>query len=347
MSSRRPEPVLSAGSEAREFLPQYAAHAVADCEKTAKEIRVKLADGPAQASLLERAGGFRPGTLKVFMEVNQTLAALIRDAVHIVLPANGEIYRKNGPGAQPVSPAECESFRGLPAPVCCFEYPWTIGKGDRDIAAPKRITLVLDGSQAGHSGPLPPGQCHHALIFSIVFDENVGRFEPVDTFMDVDLPLQVRTHPAVRGREQRWGPRGVLRDLFTGAELPDGPTAQRLGGEYLADLIAVAQACHSLRAGARLVRQTEPSSGRRWKFEKRGVGGFVYHTLKIPGDGRTASGGASAGGTHASPTFHMRRAHLRQLASGKLTFVRQCFVGDRSKGFIGKHYSIEPRNADS
>ena len=326
---------------AGEFLPQFAAHAVADLEKMAKTMRAVIRRDPSHAEALARQNGLRPGVFEAHTQVSAYLTQMIREAAHIVLPPNGEIYRKNGPGAEPVTESECESFRGLPAPVCCFEYPWTIGKGDRDIAAPKRITLVIDGSQVSDAGPVGPGQCHHALMFSVVFNESVDSWDFLDTFVDIDLPLTIDLGPVFPGEGRIWGPRGTLRDAFSGTEVPNGPAMWRLGGEYLADLIAVVQACHSLRAGARLEQRTEGSSGRRWKFERRGVGGFVYHVLKIPGEGHGSSGaGTAAGGTHASPAFHVRRAHLRQLASGKLTFVRQCFVGDRARGFISKHYQV-------
>lgn len=46
-------------------------------------------------------------------------------------------------------------------------------------------------------------------------------------------------------------------------------------------------------------------------------------------------------GAHDSPRFHVRRAHIRKLPTGVLTFVRQCFVGDPEKGVVGKHYKME------
>lgn len=302
---RRVSATRATCEEAKAFLPQFAAHAVADLEKTSKTVRDALKWDPARAQVLAQQQGILPGVLFAYL-----------------------------------SEAECESFRGLPAPVCCFEYPWSIAKGDHDIAAPKRITLVMDGSQMDEPGPSSAEQCHHALIFSIVYNETVGSWDVLDTFIDVDLPLEIELGPVVPGHGRIWGPRGTLRDTFSGEEIPPGPKMERLGGEYLTDLIAVGQACHSLRAGARLERRTEPSSGRRWKFERRGVGGFVYHELRIPVDAAAPAGDRAAAGSHASPAFHVRRAHLRQLASGKLTFVKQCFVGSRAKGFVGKHYKV-------
>ena len=48
------------------------------------------------------------------------------------------------------------------------------------------------------------------------------------------------------------------------------------------------------------------------------------------------------GGTHSSPRFHVRRAHLRHYGDGKVTFVRQAFVGDPALGRIEKDYRVLP-----
>lgn len=326
----------AAGSAVNKFLPQFAAQAVADIEKTFQEITGFLRAAERDDVTTNHGIGIK--LLQSAVRTGGEVSRLLREAVHIILPQNGEIYRKNGPGATPISEAECESFRGMPGPVCSFEYSWTHGKGDRQISAPKRITLVIDGSQVDEDKPLGPGQCHHALVLSVVYDEKHGRWGPVDSFLDIDLPLTVKVENGPLGPGTAWGPRGVLRDLNSGAEIPEGPLSDQLCGEYLADLCAVAQACHSLRAGATLRKRTEPSSGRRWKFEKKGVGGFIYHELLIPGVGNSILDEERSGsGTHASPVFHMRRAHLRELASGKVTFVRHCFVGNRATGYVGKH----------
>ena len=40
------------------------------------------------------------------------------------------------------------------------------------------------------------------------------------------------------------------------------------------------------------------------------------------------------GGTHASPRWHVRRGHWRQLADGRRVFVRACEVGDPERGGV-------------
>lgn len=47
------------------------------------------------------------------------------------------------------------------------------------------------------------------------------------------------------------------------------------------------------------------------------------------------------GGTHASPRLHDRRGHLRRLRSGKNVWVRECKVGNASKGMVFHDYQIK------
>lgn len=68
-----------------------------------------------------------------------------------------------------------------------------------------------------------------------------------------------------------------------------------------------------------------------------------YRVLTIPGS--DASGEAGSGtGTLASPRLHLRRGHLRRLASGKVTWVRHTIVGDVNRGVVDKTYSVVKPN---
>lgn len=50
--------------------------------------------------------------------------------------------------------------------------------------------------------------------------------------------------------------------------------------------------------------------------------------------------GNSQGGTHASPRSHDRRGHWRKHPSGKQVWVKNCVVGDASKGSVFKDYIV-------
>lgn len=65
---------------------------------------------------------------------------------------------------------------------------------------------------------------------------------------------------------------------------------------------------------------------------------FTWHTVTI---GPRIDPQGSKGGTHASPRLHDRRGHWRTTASGKRVWVRDCKVGDPSRGLVFKDYKIK------
>lgn len=307
----------------KEFLPQYAAQAVIDLEMTAKRLR----GNPEFA---------------YYASAVQSTVGLIRHAVHVVLPENGEVYRSNDFGGEMPTADECDSFAGLPAPITCFEYPWTYRykttppATSSESIAPRRITIVCDGKQTHEGQSVPSGMVTCATFVSVVYVEAQKIWSLLNTDLLVATPLAV-SREAGSGA---WGADCMMRNLYTGKDMGvDDPLVRKISGEFHADLNAVVQCCHALRAGATFKEQQDKSASRRWKFEKHGVGGFTYHILKLPERAVTSSG-AGGSGAHESPRFHVRRAHIRKLPTGLLTFVRQCFVGDRERGVVDKHYEV-------
>ena len=65
---------------------------------------------------------------------------------------------------------------------------------------------------------------------------------------------------------------------------------------------------------------------------------FDWHTVTI---GPRHEPQGSKGGTHASPRLHDRRGHWRTTASGKRVWVKECKVGDASRGVVFKDYKIK------
>jgi hypothetical protein len=311
------------------FLPQYAAHAVHDFETLYRRAKA-------------RRGELSSNTWR-YIELCNEFAALLREGTHIVLPPNAEIYRPNTTKAAMPTKEECESLVGAPAPITCLEYPWT-HKPDVGLFAPKRITITIDGKQIAEKED--PSRVYAMNFYSIIFDENTERWQLAPIALALAQPFEMQPSR----NDQNWGFKGCIRDLYTGDDLWPGSVFEdqivdqkmhkRMIAEFYPDVIAATQCFHSLRAGAEMEERREPSPTRRRKFEKKGVGGFTYHVLKIPRVGIVSSH-TSYGGTHASPRFHVRRAHIRKLSSGALTFVRQHFVGDADRGKVDKHYQLE------
>jgi hypothetical protein len=319
------------------FLPQYAAQAVIDLERTTKEIRKALKEGMPNMTFIRTS-----------INAMDSLAGLLRHAVHVVLPPNGEVYRDNQFGGAVPTPDEVESFQGLPAPVTCFEYPWTHPKQPTDdTLGTKRITVVIDNKQLYENTAPPPGLESTVQVFSIYYHEQFGDWVMYPGVVTLAQPLEVFKGDAPGApagiSSASWGMRASYRDLETGEFAdPNALTPQEAKriGEFRADITAVIQCCHSLRAGASFDEKKETSSSRRWRFDKRGVGGFTYHVLKIPTHTRETGREGTAGG-HSSPRFHIRRHHIRKLPTGALTFVRQCFVGDKERGAVQKNYEVK------
>lgn len=64
---------------------------------------------------------------------------------------------------------------------------------------------------------------------------------------------------------------------------------------------------------------------------------FDWHTVEVAPVTKKMQ---HQGGTHASPRLHDRRGHWRTMRSGKRTWVRDCKVGDASKGVVFKDYKV-------
>ena len=82
----------------------------------------------------------------------------------------------------------------------------------------------------------------------------------------------------------------------------------------------------------------------RPKLARAGIRGWSWHQIEIAPE-RLLRRSEPQGGTHASPRWHLRRGHWRQLGKGRRVFVRGCEVGDPERGGILKDYIIEGRAA--
>jgi hypothetical protein len=85
-------------------------------------------------------------------------------------------------------------------------------------------------------------------------------------------------------------------------------------------------------------RQSIPQT-RRPKLARAGVTGWDWNLVSFdPAELKPKS--PPLGGTHATPRWHIRRGHWRTLADGRRVFVRECEVGDRSRGGVVKDYEV-------
>lgn len=343
----------------KDYLPQYAAEAVRDLEYVAKNIVKAYGD----------TEGFR-----AVEHTNRQVANLIREAVHMVIPENGEIYRSVREFS---TEEEAISSVGIPAPVVTIEYALphngkqsevqyhddvqTFGYRSKFYSNPTAsILVVMDMKQF-------PGLFEESvepientpvslLILSKFTTSPHNKFPDIKWTvsqygMNILAPVRMERFINANGQEDCWiksSIYNIYKDHMTDAEaekeLPDEFRRQIRSG-YYEHINAFLQTCHSLRVGATLEARKEKSYTRSRTFEKKGVGGFEYHVLKLPTGTVRETLGSRVGSDRDGPKYHFRRAHLRTLSKGTQTFVRSCFVGNREKGTVEKEYKIPKEQA--
>ena len=88
------------------------------------------------------------------------------------------------------------------------------------------------------------------------------------------------------------------------------------------------------------IREEQVSRLRRGLLAGHGVSGWNYRVATIDLV-KIRAAMQPAHGTHAAPRWHIRRGHWRQLQDGRRVFVRECEVGDQTRGGIVKDYRVD------
>ncbi len=338
----------------KDYLPQYAAELVVDLEKS-----------------YEKKGHI----------AYRHAAEMVRNAAHIVLPMNGEIYRDMRLN---ISKEESVSTGVMPHVITTFEYPindqyFVIRDSEsikplfQDNPPEAIVTMIIDQKLNTHS-PIPLSELGYK-------DSELGKRYPITLFNFTKFNTNPQNSPIkwrlstyymtlltplimteINGRQttevnivNTFTRKKVLddsKDHYTKEYLEE--VAEREGGlhpysiiaMHMAGMCAAIQTCHSLRVGATLEQRQDKSYTRSRTFQKKGVGGFEYHVLKLPhGTVKETLGSRCGGGERDGPRYHFRRAHLRNLSTGAQTFVRSCFVGNRDKGVVDKSYEVKKGEA--
>lgn len=124
---------------------------------------------------------------------------------------------------------------------------------------------------------------------------------------------------------------------------PFAPPELLDGSNYLHEVKVVAQFLVAANCGnVSPIKVLEPTAKQIKATKARGNPPFnSYWVLDCCLDG-SADIVRSNARTHTTPRLHVRRGHIRRLPSGKLTWVRQCTVGDLSLGKVEKTYRVNP-----
>lgn len=132
----------------------------------------------------------------------------------------------------------------------------------------------------------------------------------------------------------------VVTRVDRGLEISQ-PDGSRPSGdsEYAAVLEHIEDFLLSLRRPMKAcVPTARPSLINRKRAAKgKGPALIDWHTVTVEPPMQKAE---HKGGTHASPRLHDRRGHWRKYPSGKVGWVRECKVGDASRGTVFHDYKL-------
>jgi hypothetical protein len=320
----------------KDYLPQYAAELVHD-------LKLQAEYGKSIVRITEDE--------RKLQHTCERFAEFIRLATHIVLPPNGEIYREND--TLP-TPQECQSIVALPNFFTTFEFKLTNDyfKNLAGRESPNAfLLLAIDYKQIEQFDNEKfegnkEDKSRTPMCLTLFTRYEPGAHKPIPnarwnisqyntTYL---TPLEIH-----RRDGKKWATEIAIAETYNGVRVTadkDPELISSITTVYSGCLNMVLQACHALNVGATLEARKEKSYTRNRTFEKKGVGGFEYHVLKLP-HGTVKETLGSRQGDRDGPRYHFRRAHLRNLSSGAQTFVRSCFVGNREKGEVVKNYQME------
>ena len=322
----------------KDYLPQYAAELVHDLKVQEDEWCYS-----ANAAL-KRWGENNPIYKEEFAkaEAFKNTAEMVRNAVHIVLPLNGQVYVPSSSNTYTLE--ECESSQALPHVLTTFEHAVDKNYYDADnldeFEIPDAsVSLAVDFKQLDVDDErfkderLPDRSPVSVIAFSRFKKNTKGVRWCLNSYhLVMYTPLVFSSNGTELSLSNVYTKEGLSRD------------DSRVDEVFIslnANMETVVRACHALRVGAVLEERQEKSYTRNRTLQKKGVGGFEYHVLRLPHGTVRETLGSRSGGERDAPRYHFRRAHLRNLSKGTQTFVRSCFVGNREKGEIQKEYKLE------
>ena len=225
----------------------------------------------------------------------------------------------------------------LPFPVCVLEFS-TAGDGASvngdafakgDFKQPRCcVAWELDAHRplAGLRD-MPPGSLAVWSTNYMPPHKNMPGWWCGDPVVNVVLPnLAVGGMLFIRQMRPPWADEAAATD----------PTFEAFCDASKAEVQCVTSLCMALACSNVTTSFLEADARLNIARIKRGRKPFAaYHVLQLVA---AESGRVGGFGSHASPAMHVRRGHIRRLASGRRTWVNQCVVGRIASGLVDKDY---------
>lgn len=241
----------------------------------------------------------------------------------------------------------------LPYPIVALEYPCTYTMGTdhliakKELASTKRIALAVETEAlvalAPHFlgpmwslSPLPPG----FYVFPISWSDDANVWTPPPSAMF--FPRGGNNDIKFLRQDQFITILPLGEDAYS--YYPEREHEARAASDVADEALAVMHLLIALSLDkGRHETLPAPAKLNRKRAKKQKPPLFEYKVLDIVADVLSAPKEATHGREghhHASPRMHTRRGHVRKLASGKATWIRNAIVGKPRRGEVIKQYAV-------
>ena len=249
-----------------------------------------------------------------YAEVFRYSAAQLGGGESFLLPYGGYLFDANKEASISMSDLH------LPFDICVLEWR----KKEENIGDVDVVCIVREFEEHFEIAPVArfDGTWHPLLLVL-----KVPKAQCVETFWNGSVFMnRVAAEP-------------ISLSPFAPDELLDG-------ANYLHEVKVVAQFLLAANCGnVAPIKVHEPTEKQLKAAKARGNPPFNSYwvldcSLDEPGNASRLNGGS-----HATPRLHVRRGHIRRLPTGKLTWVRQCLVGNPDLGVVEKDYKTSTHSA--
>ena len=262
-----------------------------------------------------------------------TTATQLRESEKFILPENGNLL-----GVDVLKEHYSDLLR-IPYPTIALEFPTTLtfnGGSKKNILLCWTGTDFIDRNT--WQGEIEPGQESEIICFTNIFWSEQQRTwlpSPFAFWFHRECLL-----PMDQTSRTKWQVHMVestsCLDLL--ASMPPEQYDMEANHNLKVGMDVILEFCLTVNCeNVEQVSLPAPKLLNRKRLEKGRESFYSYRILAIPGHNTQGTTGA---GSHASPRLHLRRGHLRRLATGKVTWVRHTMVGSVDKGVVEKTYAV-------
>jgi hypothetical protein len=281
------------------------------------------------------------------------LIGALRTGEKFLMPNKGRLIDNRMPAEEMIKNLKLP----FPITICEFSYIETgeddVSVGPGQIRSSKRIVVCIER---------PDDTGYFVTSVDYLDKDAIWQYCPIMQFISYDLKLLERDdstplHPLLLHYVKDKNPKTFNIQTYVTSPwliefisqvqgIPRPDLAERLDIELSSDWQTVVDLCNVLNcsnvvmdklAAPKLINKKRERSGKTPFYE--------YHVLKIKADRVVREGRGAGHGDRLPPKEHIRRGHIRHYHRDDpdkhfTRFIKQQWIGDRSRGRVEKDYEI-------